>query len=211
MNLSEFNPDPSFEKLPFFDAGSLPLYYAHLEQKGKKIFGRHFTLKPQHHLSLHKLMAYAGHDTTACEQLGVDLNKGLFICGPPQIGKTALMHLLKPFFKGAKAFQIHSCKRISYDFKQTGFRALQPFLQPRTQDSQTPLYCFDDFGTERPQSHQGTPFEVMAQLLDYQHTQFLAHGHYAHLISSLTAAAIEKRYQSPLRMQLRNMYNQIRF
>lgn len=190
---------------------SLQKSMEYIEQKGKEIYGSKFHIKNEHLLPIQKIIVFAVHAEKYSSTLGLDLDKGLLISGPEGCGKTAIMHLCKPFFGKRFAFEIHSSKSISHEYARLGFESLHEFLQEKYKYSSPKTYCFDDFGTENIQKYYGNECEVMKEILAARYKAFLSIGVKTHLITHLTPSEIELKYGTRQRNQLRGMCNLISF
>lgn len=190
---------------------SLPKCLAYLEHRGKEVYGPGFYIKNEHFLAIQKIISFATHAEKYSTTLGIDLKKGLLISGPEGCGKTAIMHLCKPFFGKRFAFELHSSKSISFDYARLGFEALHSFLHYQYKYTRPKTYCFDDFGAESIQKHFGNECEVMKEILEARHRAFLATGVQTHLITPLTPSELEHKYGTRLRNQLRSMCNLVSF
>lgn len=187
----------------------LPRCYQYLDQKGKELYGPSFKINNNQLTALHKILVYAIQNEVGSNALGIDLKKGLFINGPEASGKSAIMHLLKPFFGKRFAFETKSCKTISFEYARKGFEALHPYLHQSGKYTRPKIYCFDDFGTESVQKHFGNECNVMKEIIGIQYEDFIEKGSISHIISELTPSEIETKYGTKMRNQLRTMYNLI--
>ena len=66
----------------------------YLNIKGHLIFGKGFKLYKEDDPLLFRLCCYFIRDRRACENMGIDIDKGLLLSGPVGCGKTSLMKLL---------------------------------------------------------------------------------------------------------------------
>ncbi|SFI78695.1 hypothetical protein [Myroides guanonis] len=209
------NSKISFEQTYVIDEKAktyyLPRCYQYLEQKGKELYGPAFKINSEQISSIQKILTYAIQDENSSNKLGMSLKKGLFINGPEGSGKSAIMHLLKPFFGKRFSFESKSCKTISFEYARKGFEALHPYLHQSGKYTRPRIYCFDDFGTESIQKHFGNECDVMKEIMCVQYEEFIEKGHISHIVSELTPSEIEKKYGTKMRNQLRTMYNLINF
>lgn len=211
MNNSKITFEQTFTVQDNKKMYSLPRCFQYLEQMGKEKYGMSFKIKNEHLLVIQKILTYAVQDEYNNERLGIDLKKGLFINGSEGSGKTAIMHLCKPYFGTRAAFDFKSCKAISFEYAPNDFEALHPYLHQSGKYSRPKIYCFDDFGTESIQKHFGNECDVMNEIMTVQFEEFIEKGNFSHIISQLTPTEIEKRYGSKIRNQFRSMYNLISF
>ena len=211
MKSSNITFEDTFEIYNHYKNFSLPKCLEYLEFKGKELYGPQFHIKSEHLLPVQKILGFAIQAENYCTTLGVDLKKGLLISGPEGSGKTAIVHLCKPFFGKRYGFELHSSKSISFEYARSGFEALHPFLQVQFKYSRPKTYCFDDYGTENTQKHFGNECEVMKEILESRYRCFLSTGVKTHLITHLTPSGIEQKYGTRQRNQLRTMCNLISF
>lgn len=185
--------------------------FQYVESAGKECYGPHFTIESQHFLAIQKIITYALQDEKNCLKLGIDIHKSLIISGPESSGKSAIIHLLKPFFGKRNSFEIHSSKIIAFSYARTGFEALQPFLDTGSKHRGIPSFCFDDFGEESVQKNFGNECDVMKEIMNIRYEIFISKRKHTHLITQLNASEIEKRYGIRMRNQFRAMFNLITF
>lgn len=190
---------------------SVPLCYRYLEQRGKELYGSSFKIKNEHLAPIQKILTYAVQDEKNSPNLGLDLKKGLFINGPEGCGKSAIMHLCRPYFGKRGAFDVKSCKTISFEYARAGFEALHTYMHPSSKYNPQKIYCYDDFGTETIQKHFGNECNVMKEIMSIQYEDYIKKGYFSHIISHLTPSDIEQKYGLKMRNQLRTMYNLINF
>lgn len=190
---------------------SLPKCLEYIEHKGKDLYGPGFYLKDEHFLPIQKIIGFAIQAEQYSSTLGINLKKGLLISGPEGCGKTAIMHLCKPFFGKRYGFEMHSSKSISFDYARLGFEAIHPFLQQQYKYTRPKTYCFDDYGAENVQKHFGNECEVMKEILEARYKVFISTSTKTHLITHLTPSELELKYGTKQRNHLRSMCNLVSF
>ena len=69
-----------------------------MEERGKILFGNHFSLAESDFELIYKLLVYAIGDQENATNHGISLRKGILLTGPVGCGKTSLMQLVSCFF-----------------------------------------------------------------------------------------------------------------
>ncbi|NEW81674.1 MAG: ATPase [Mariniphaga sp.] len=194
---------------------SFPVCLVWLEQKGKMLFGDHFSVFREDHELIFKLLVYAIGDVENTTRQNLSLKKGILLTGPVGCGKTSLMTLIKPFFAAEKQYVIKSVRDITFEFEKEGFLVINrysnlAFCNPPFSGINS-AFCFDDLGIEQPIKYYGNQCNVMAEILLSRYDQFIRKGVLTHITTNLAASELESMYGSRLRSRMREMFNLVAF
>jgi hypothetical protein len=184
---------------------------AFITYQGKKKFGQAFKIYESDLSVLHQLLVYAIKDEKSAAALNVDLSKGILLSGKNGCGKTAIMHLLKPFLPPKFDYKIKTCREVSFEFAKKGSEALEIYTQKTNNQNRLTGYCFDDFGTEQQIKHFGNDSNVVAKIILNRYEQFVENKIVTHLTTNLSMLEIEKLYGSMVSTKIKQMFNVISF
>lgn len=183
-----------------------------LQQRGRQIFGQHFTLYKEDLPVLVPIIAWMLRDENVADQCNIDLKKGIFLSGPIGVGKTQIMKLMQAIMSPSDDYKIRSCTRLSLDFGRVGTNVILHYSYDSFYpDGRPQAYCFDDLGRELDVKHYGTSCQIMKQIILCRHELFIKYGMITHMISSLHTLEIEERYGTDVRSRLPEMFNRIGF
>ena len=170
----------------------------YLQQQGKVLYGSSYHIHPSQRQQLYRLLVYATANKEECALYGINLQKGLWVTGPENSGKTSLMHLLKPFFQTNRQYVIRSSREVAFCYERFGTHILKQYT------SQDLMYCFDDLGLEQFKSDT----EVIKKLLQFR----LIHAaHNTHISTRFGKAAIAEKYGKDFTKLLYRKLNIIEF
>ncbi|MDR0227598.1 MAG: hypothetical protein LBI72_00805 [Flavobacteriaceae bacterium] len=171
-------------------------------QKGLSIYGSEFVLTDSMRKTYLTVLSYAVNDEVRIEQKQLDLKKGLMLMGAPYSGKTAVLHLCKPFFKRKESFKIYNIKKLTCDFAQKGYVALEEVLALKY-----PI-CLDGIGEEKEVKHFGNSCDIVLEIIEYiyQHRHTYQRP-MLHITTRLKASELEERYGSFFRKMLKDLVN----
>ena len=136
-----------------------------LQAKGIEHYGNHFKIAETDYPIVYKLIAYFLKDQPICNQLNIDLEKGILLTGPIGCGKTTLMNLMKHLAPADNKFSVKPCRDISFEFIQDGYQIIHKYSNGKLYHSEPRTYCFDDLGTENNLKYYGNECNVMAEIL----------------------------------------------
>ena len=194
---------------------SFPESLQWMEKQGKAMFGEHFTIFPEDHLLIYKLLVYAIGDRENIKRQGMAPEKGVLCLGPIGVGKTVLMTLINFFFPPGKQYLIRSTREISFEFETGGYSVINRYSKGSFRSGRNgpvPLaYCFDDLGIEQPQKYFGNECHVMAEILLSRYDLFVTKGMLTHLTTNLSASELENMYGNRIRSRMREMFNLVAF
>lgn len=176
---------------------------AYLLERGKAMYGGHFLITNAQKKVFYQILLYAIEDH---QNLGdLDLKKGLLLMGESGVGKTAMMHLCKPFFPRKNQYEIKSCRTLAQEFSHKGFDALIPLY-----NAQTRPICLDNMGKEFTAKHYGNSCEVIYNIVEhYYERRFDQKFPKLHLTTSLSPQEIENKYGIAFRKMLQELFNVI--
>ena len=182
-----------------------------LQVKGTELYGNHFKILENDYQIVYKLIAYFLKDQQTCNQLNINLEKGILLTGPIGCGKTTLMTLMKYLAPADNKFSVKPCRDISFEFIQDGYQIIHKYSIGKLYQSEPRTYCFDDLGTENNLKYFGNECNVMAEILLSRYDLFISKKLQTHITTNLSATEIEKQYGNRLRSRLREMVNLIAY
>lgn len=177
---------------------------AYLDVKGKLMFGKKFKIHQEDREMLYKLCLYFIRDKARCEQMGIDVDKGLLLSGPVGCGKTSLMKLLKHIVPHQRPYEVIPCRNIVFGFNHIGYKTIEDY-------GNSQFFCFDDLGVEPVGRHFGQDCNVMGEILLSRHELFINDRRKTHATTNLNAQEIEERYGNRVRSRMREMFNLVGF
>ena len=98
-----------------------------MEERGKILFGNHFSIYPDDLELIYKLLVYAIGDKENAARHGISLGKGILLVGPIGSGKTSLLKLVSYFFPRETQYQIKPTREISFEFEKDGFAVINQY------------------------------------------------------------------------------------
>ncbi|MBO0322175.1 ATPase [Muricauda sp. CAU 1633] len=176
----------------------------YLDAKGKLVFGKKFKIYREDREILYKLSLYFIRDKDRCEQLGIDVDKGLLLSGPVGCGKTSLMKLLKLMVPHRKPYEVIPSRNIVFAFNHLGFKIIGDYGNSHS-------FCFDDLGVEPDGVHFGKECNVLAEILLSRYELFMGHRIRTHATTNLNARELEERYGNRVRSRMRELFNLVAF
>jgi len=182
-----------------------------LQAKGTELYGNHFEILETDYPIVCKLIAYFLKDQQTCNQLNINLEKGILLTGPIGCGKTTLMTLMKHLAPADNKFSVKPCRDISFEFIQDGYQILHKYSIGKLYHTEPRTYCFDDLGTENNLKYFGNECNVMAEILLSRYDLFISKKLKTHITTNLSANEIEKQYGNRVRSRLRELCNLIAF
>ena len=182
-----------------------------LQAKGTELYGNHFKILETDYPIVYKLIAYFLKDQQTCNQLNINLEKGILLTGPIGCGKTTLMTLMKHLAPADNKFIVKPCRDISFEFIQDGYQIIHKYSIGKLYQSEPITYCFDDLGTENNLKYFGNECNVMAEILLNRYDLFISKKLKTHITTNLSANEIEKQYGNRVRSRLRELCNLIAF
>lgn len=177
---------------------------AYLDAKGKLMFGKKFKIHQEDREMLYKLCLYFIRDKVRCEQMGIDVDKGLLLSGPVGCGKTSLMKLLKHIVPHQRPYEVIPCRNIVFGFNHLGFKIIEDY-------GNSQFFCFDDLGVEPTGRHFGQDCNVMGEILLSRHDLFINGKRKTHATTNLNAQELEERYGTRVRSRMRELFNLVAF
>lgn len=182
-----------------------------MEQRGKEQFGQQFHFRKEDEPMIIGLTAYFIKDEPMCNELNINLQKGILLSGPIGCGKTSLMNLMRFIAQSDAKFMFKSCRDISFEFIQDGYEVIHRYSKGKLNEANYRNYCFDDIGTENNLKYFGNECNVMAEILLSRYDLFVSRKVQTHITTNLSASEIEKHYGNRVRSRLRELCNLIAF
>lgn len=229
---SKFTIGELIDNTVYYDFEKIKTY---LNIKGNLLFGKGFKLYKEDEQLLFRLCCYFIRDRRACENMGIDIDKGLLLSGPVGCGKTSLMKLLPHIAPHKTNYEIIPTRNIVFNFNTSGFEILEQF-------NDTKNYCFDDLGVEPTGSHYAKECNVMGEILISRYDLFTNNKSnplgksrmvgerpaqsavegsrsmvaersrsMTHITTNLNAQELEDRYGNRVRSRMRELFNLIAF
>ena len=176
----------------------------YLDTKGKLIYGPKFKIYEEDIQIIYRLLIYMIRDKENCKKHDIDLNKGILLTGPIGCGKTSLMNLVRYIVPKAKQYQIHSARKVSFEYQKFGLGIIENY-------NKTTTFCFDDLGIEQKLMHYGNDCNVMGEILLSRYELFVSHKAITHATTNLNANELETWYGNRVRSRMRQLFNLIAF
>lgn len=176
----------------------------YLQAKGKLLFGKQFKIYREDRKVLYKLCLYFIRDRARCEQLGIDVDKGLLLSGPVGCGKTSLMKLLKFMVPHQRPYAVIPCRNIVFAYNHVGHKIISDYGEAQS-------FCFDDLGVEPEGVHFGISCNVLGEILLSRYELLLDHRVRTHATTNLNARELEERYGNRVRSRMRELFNLVGF
>lgn len=176
----------------------------YLEAKGKLLFGKKFRIYREDRKIIFTLCLYFIRDRERCEQLGIDVDKGLLLSGPVGCGKTSLMKLLKHMVPHRRSYAVIPSRNIVFAFNHIGYKVIGDY-------GGSQCFCFDDLGVEPSGVHFGKECNVMREILLSRYELFVDFKHKTYATTNLNAAELEERYGIRVRSRMRELFNLVAF
>jgi energy-coupling factor transporter ATP-binding protein EcfA2 len=187
-----------------------------MEERGKILFGNHFSIYPDDLELIYKLLVYAIGDKENAERHGISLWKGILLVGPIGSGKTSLLKLVNYFFPRETQYEIKPTREISFEFEKDGFAVINryskgSFFRYANMPFIPKVYCFDDLGLEQTPKYYGNECNVMAEILLNRYDLFVSKRMMTHITTNLSASELESIYGNRIRSRMREMFNLVAF
>ena len=187
-----------------------------MEERGKILFGNHFAIVPTDIELIYKLLVYAIGDQENAERHGINLRKGILLCGPIGCGKTSLLKLISYFCPRETQFLVKPTREISFEFEKDGYSVINQyskgsFVRYANMPFIPKVYCFDDLGLEQTPKYYGNECNVMAEILLNRYDLFISKRMLTHITTNLSASELEEIYGNRIRSRMREMFNLVAF
>lgn len=179
----------------------------HLEQRGRKRFNPKFTLQKEDFPFIIRIAAYFLNDEAKCNELEMDLNKGILLTGPIGIGKTTWFQLIQEITVANQKFYYTTCRNVTFEFIQNGYEVIHKYSRGDIHTFSPKNICFDDLGTENNFKYFGNECNVMTEVILSRYDLYISHGIKTYITTNLSAPEIEKFYTKRVRSRLREMMN----
>ena len=186
-----------------------------MEERGKILFGNHFSIVQTDYDLIYKLLVYAIADQENAASHGINLRKGILLTGPIGCGKTTLMQLVSYFFPRETQYIVKPAREITFEFEKDGFAVINLYSKGsffRYGNMPIPkVYCFDDLGLEQTPKYFGNECNVMAEILLNRYDLFVSKRMMTHITTNLSASELESIYGNRIRSRMREMFNLVAF
>lgn len=205
MNHYKINLDDTFEIVNDVKVFDLQKCLAFIKERGKDVFSPQFIINAYHKQIYFQLLIYAIEDEQQLEALKLNPKKGLLLMGDSGTGKTAMMHLTKPFYANRKKYVIKNCNTLANEFSYKGYEAIMPLLSQNAA-----VLCLDNMGKETSAKHFGNTCDTTYTIVEHFYEQrFNLSYPKLHVTTSLSPAEIQKRYGVGFRKMLQELCNVI--
>lgn len=126
-----------------------------------------------------------------------NMNKGVFVAGKPQIGKTSVFVYLKstPYF----SYRIVTGSKLMELCNSHGAAAMEEY------GSRGKCLVIDEIGWEEVAQHYGTKIDAVAEVIHRRN----ARGLMTHITSNMPIEALKERYQPHIVARIERMCNVI--
>ncbi|WP_341840403.1 hypothetical protein [Chitinophaga caseinilytica] len=188
-------------------------YQRMVEEKGQALYGRRYSIHTVDQPCIQRMIAYFLQDQARAKEERIFLGKGLMLSGPVGCGKTALMQIFTAMSGGAFVPRIVSTRQVAMEYGRLGHEVIRKYSDLAF-DKETHLpvvYCFDGLGAESDMQYYGQTCNVMGEILLSRGDLARPHNMLTHVITSLDAASLEKRYGKQVRSRMREMFNLVAF
>jgi len=160
--------------------------------------------------TLHKLFLYfTGHDK--CNELGINLNKGVYLCGGVGTGKSIIMKAFKAFtgYLKQNSFQYYTATDIIDNVNISGVEFLGLFNHNYTGSKANPVTCYiDDIASKNEKvKNYGTEINVIEQLISIRYNVFERYRKLTHFSTNIPPAALKNLYDQRITDRLSEMCN----
>jgi DNA replication protein DnaC len=186
-------------------------FFIMFEKAGKHLYGENYTLQKRDMEILMKLTAYFGKQTEKAEELGINLSKGIFLCGPVGAGKTSLIRIFRALLHYDLRFLIKPCRDISYEFSSGGMEVIFKYSKKHFNKAKPCTICFDDLGLEPNSSFFGIKANIMREIILSRYDLFIVNRMITHFTTNFDVDEIENNYGFEVRSRIREMCNIISF
>lgn len=176
----------------------------YLDAKGKLLFGKKFKIHEEDREIIYKLCLYMIRDRSACQDLGMDIDKGILLTGPVGCGKTSLLKLIRHLVPHRRPYEVIPTRNIVFSFNNLGYSTIEDY-------GNSQFFCFDDLGGEPNGRHFGKDCNVLGEILLSRYDLFLSKGTKTHATSNLNAEELEERYGKRVRSRMRQLFNLMAF
>ena len=176
----------------------------------KEMCNKDYIFTPQHKVVMNLLFNYFT-GSEKCENLNLNLNKGILLVGNPGSGKTLIMNLFKfyTYQLGFNSFQMHQAQSIITQCNITGVQHLDNY--GLTVHNPITCYIDDIANTNESINNFGTKINVIEHLLDLRHLVLMNRRKLTHVSTNIYPAAMEasKIYDSRIISRFAEMFNVI--
>lgn len=205
MSLYKTNLNDTFEVIDNVKVFDLSKCMSFIKERGKDMFSPQFIISPFHKHIYFQLLIYAIEDEQMLKSLKLNSKKGLLLMGDSGTGKTAMMHLTKPFFSNKKKYIIKNSSSLANEFSYKGYEAIIPLLSKNAA-----ALCLDNIGKENCSKHFGSTCDTIYTIVEHFYEQRFTLPHpKLHITTSLSPDEIQKRYGLGFRKMLQELCNVI--
>jgi ABC-type cobalamin/Fe3+-siderophores transport system ATPase subunit len=151
----------------------------------------------------------------SAEGYGIDLKKGIMLCGPVGCGKTTVMFLMRLFLPESEQYTMVSTRDVGLEYQREGYTVIEKYSSrsffSRQGDIRPKTYCFDDLGLEPGHTYFGNDTNVMAEILLGRYPLAIHQRMKTHATTNLSAEELEAIYGNRVRSSMRELFNLIAF
>ena len=183
-----------------FDWDKILIY---LVQRGRKVYGANFRIRPSLEEVYRLVIIYAIQDKALAAKYGIALDKGLFLLGPPEVGKTAILQLCKPFFVRRDQYKMTMTRILAQEFACKGYEVFTPLFAAKAYP-----VCLDGVGKEEIARNYGNPCDVVKHIVaHFYDMRFAVPRPQVHITTHLTPQMLEMRYGKRFREMVAQLFN----
>lgn len=187
-------------------------FFEHFEKAGKYLYGEKYALVKTELDILMRLTVYFGKHKEKANELGISLNKGIFLQGPVGVGKTSLIRIFREILHQESKFQLKPCRDVSFEFSKEGADVIFKYSKHCFKKDYTPrTVCFDDLGLEPNASFFGIKANIMREIILSRYDMFISNRMITHFTTNFDVDEIEANYGFEVRSRIREMCNVISF
>ncbi|MBA9077112.1 hypothetical protein [Rufibacter quisquiliarum] len=163
----------------------------------KRSWKAEFTVDEWNRIPLLKVCACFAQDLGALERFGMRPYHGVLLSGPPSVGKTHILKLLRLFrneWGRDRSFGLKSAQSIMHDFETEGPASIQRTAKTMY-NGRFMEFAFDDILSERRgRYYGGQEVDTTAELVNIRAELFDSHSLLTHFTTNYRRDRLEQEY-----------------